>query len=1031
MDSLFGIPIGTLTTYLTVILAIALALTAVIALRNPVVLKMATRNIPRRRAQSALIVLGLMLATLLFSASFATGDTLAHSIRVQALAAIGQVDEVVFSDELDASGGPSFIPEDTASAVRDALADAPVDGVTPSISLNVPAIAVVSQRSEPRLGVQGFDPAQMAGFDRYLDEDGNELDLGSLGLGEAYFSTDAAHELGANAGDQIALFFEETPVTISVAGVFDKGGNGRDSAAAVMLLGDLQEILGEQGNINVIGISNDGDLIAGETHTDAVLDALADLLDKRALGVDDIKRDILEIADQQGSSFASIFLLFGSFSIMAGILLISLIFVMLAAERKRELGIARAVGAQRGHIVRLFMFEGAAYSLAAAAVGSFLGVVVGLVMVRVLAAALGSFDLDIVFSFRWQSLLLAYSLGMVVTYLVVIVSAVRVSSLNIVRAVRDIPEPPNKGHRLRESWTAPFASYVNGARALMRGRVDHTLRFWLISAGCSWIKLAWALFLSGYLMVLLGILLVNAGIGQEELGVFYIGLSFLVIGVPLLLKHAVRLPERAAYTAAGVLLVILWIVPWDWGSFGLPQFNQGIELFVLSGVTLVVGAVWVVMYNSAYLVSAATVLMGRGSTFGPITRTATAYPMHSRFRTGMTLAMFSLVIFTLAVVGFINAAFSAAFEDTKTIWGNFDITSSVSFTNPIDDLRTRIEESPALDTADFAAIGSTGGLPVRIRQQGTEQELRDWFVSSVDAEYANATTYAFVLKDERYAEDSDVWRALVEEEDVVVVNSLIVPASGDFTLGEVDVFQMEGFKRDGETLPEVYLEVYDSAEERMVSLRVIGIIEERAFYARTIITGHETLQQLSPIDLPFLGYQIVLRDPSQASELVIALEDEFVEHGFRADSTKMLVQRDSAINFTFNRLIQGFMGLGLIVGIAALGVIAARAVVERRVQIGVLRAIGFRAGMVQLSFLIESSFIALLGIVIGLGLGFGLAAGIINEIGEAFPGVSYRIPWFTIVMVVIVAYGASLLMTYLPARQASRIYPAEALRYDE
>ena len=263
MDSLFGIPIGTLTTYLTVILAIALALTAVIALRNPVVLKMATRNIPRRRAQSALIVLGLMLATLLFSASFATGDTLAHSIRVQALAEVGQVDEVVFSDELEASGRPRFIPEDTASAVRDALADAPVDGVTPSISLNVPAIAVVSQRSEPRLGVQGFDPAQMAGFDRYLDEDGNELDLGSLDPGEAYFSAEAAQELGANAGDQIALFFEETPVTISVAGVFEKGGNARDSAAAIMLLGDLQEILGEQGRINLIGISNDGDLIAG------------------------------------------------------------------------------------------------------------------------------------------------------------------------------------------------------------------------------------------------------------------------------------------------------------------------------------------------------------------------------------------------------------------------------------------------------------------------------------------------------------------------------------------------------------------------------------------------------------------------------------------------------------------------------------------------------------------------------------------------------------------------------------------------
>ena len=63
------------------------------------------------------------------------------------------------------------------------------------------------------------------------------------------------------------------------------------------------------------------------------------------------------------------------------------------------------------------------------------------------------------------------------------------------------------------------------------------------------------------------------------------------------------------------------------------------------------------------------------------------------------------------------------------------------------------------------------------------------------------------------------------------------------------------------------------------------------------------------------------------------------------------------------------MVLGLVVGVAALGVISARAVVERRQQIGVLRAIGFRQGMVQAVFLIESSFIALTSIVAGTILG--------------------------------------------------------------
>ena len=69
-----------------------------LALRNRVAFKMAARNIPRRKTQSVLIVAGLMLATLLFSASFTTGDTLTNSIRTQALEQIGQTDVVVKKD---------------------------------------------------------------------------------------------------------------------------------------------------------------------------------------------------------------------------------------------------------------------------------------------------------------------------------------------------------------------------------------------------------------------------------------------------------------------------------------------------------------------------------------------------------------------------------------------------------------------------------------------------------------------------------------------------------------------------------------------------------------------------------------------------------------------------------------------------------------------------------------------------------------------------------------------------------------------
>ena len=162
-----------------------------------------------------------------------------------------------------------------------------------------------------------------------------------------------------------------------------------------------------------------------------------------------------------------------------------------------------------------------------------------------------------------------------------------------------------------------------------------------------------------------------------------------------------------------------------------------------------------------------------------------------------------------------------------------------------------------------------------------------------------------------------------------------------------------------------------------------------------------------------------------------ALEVAFTQNGLQAVSLEREVAEQTGVNIAFNRLLQAFMGLGLVVGIAALGVIAARSVVERRQQIGVLRAVGFQRGMVQLSFLLEASYIALLGIAIGLGLGVALSVSIVHEIGTTFDGVRFVVPWTTIIVVVVVAYGASMLTTFLPARQAANIYPAEALRIAE
>jgi putative ABC transport system permease protein len=122
--------------------------------------------------------------------------------------------------------------------------------------------------------------------------------------------------------------------------------------------------------------------------------------------------------------------------------------------------------------------------------------------------------------------------------------------------------------------------------------------------------------------------------------------------------------------------------------------------------------------------------------------------------------------------------------------------------------------------------------------------------------------------------------------------------------------------------------------------------------------------------------------------------------------------------------------VGLVVGVAALGVISTRAVVERRQQIGMLRALGFQREMVSWSFLIESSFVALLGIGLGAGLALISASQMITDMAAEIPGLTFQIPWTEVGVVSGLAFAMTLLTTWLPAIQASHVTPAEALRYE-
>ena len=188
--------------------------------------------------------------------------------------------------------------------------------------------------------------------------------------------------------------------------------------------------------------------------------------------------------------------------------------------------------------------------------------------------------------------------------------------------------------------------------------------------------------------------------------------------------------------------------------------------------------------------------------------------------------------------------------------------------------------------------------------------------------------------------------------------------------------------------------------------------------------------KLAKETLPLNTYYFSLSGNKSPADYAQKLEKTFLANGMNAYGLVNRLEEEQATSNAFNKLFQGFSGLGLVVGVAAIGVLSVRAVVERRQSIGVLRAIGFRSSMIRTQFLIESSFITILGIVVGIFLGILQSWLIYNEISKELEGAKFVIPFGEVGILVGLTVIASILASVIPANEASKTYPAEALRYE-
>jgi putative ABC transport system permease protein len=950
------------------LVAIVLLSVAWVTARRPVQRRLAVRDAVRRPGETTLVVVGSLLGTALIAGSFIVGDTLDKSVKQSAYTQLGPIDEVI------------TVPGARAAARIErrilAIEDARLEDV---MSMLVAPASVTSKSSGDLLAEPG---AQLIELDFELAHDfGSDPEITGIdgptpANGDVVLTDPVADKLKLSTGDSITAYLYGAQIELRVVRVVDQLGiagfwTGFESRSpnAFVAAGTISRAV--DGDVpkaavppsTVIIVSNKGGVEDAARHTDGVTDVIEDALRADgAVRVETTKQNLLEVAKEAGDEFSSLFLGIGTFAIIAGILLLVNIFVMLSEERKGQLGMLRAVGMRRSDLVRVFVVEGAIYSLIASVVGAVLGIGVGWAIVKLAApifSSFGDFSLNLSFSAEMSSVAGGFFLGFLISMATTTFTSVRIGRINIIRAIRDLPDP--RAHATRTRTVVVSTVVAAGSFAWFAGSLGND---------------------DAFLAAILG-----PSIGAYAL-------------IPLLGRMIGRRLAVIVTSSFGLFWGILGNTILDGQFFG----GGEIWSFVVQGVLLTFSAVVLLSQLQENLEG------GIRRVAAPYLslRLSLAYPLARRFRTGLTLGMYSLVIFTMVFIAVMANVFGGQVDNaTRQEAGGFDILVTASRSNP-----PSVAQIEAIEGVERVAPMRHGTLLFVPR--GAAEEPQPWPASGIGPEFANIGAPELDEFDEAtYTNEREVWSEVAANPNVAVVPLNFLQGGGGPPSTIVEVGDV--------------ISVIDPISGTEVERKVIGFTSNDMAFSGAYMSN-DSLDEASGGRAPVARFYVQASGPeSEVRDTATRMQGELLEHGVEAESFTAIVEEFLALNLQFLRLMQAYLALGLVVGIAGLGVVMVRAVRDRRREIGVLRSLGFLAPKVRRAFLLESGFVALEGILIGSSLALVTSSQLVAN-GDFGEGVQFIVPWLQIAVVCTLALIASLLAAAWPAQQASKIAPAVALR---
>jgi putative ABC transport system permease protein len=205
----------------------------------------------------------------------------------------------------------------------------------------------------------------------------------------------------------------------------------------------------------------------------------------------------------------------------------------------------------------------------------------------------------------------------------------------------------------------------------------------------------------------------------------------------------------------------------------------------------------------------------------------------------------------------------------------------------------------------------------------------------------------------------------------------------------------------------------------------------------------ESLHVMQPTDLreisraagdqpAYSSISVRVKNPSQ----IKSIEDAIKKMGFNTfsilDATRSLQQ--------FFAVLDLFLGIfgSLALAVASIGIVntLVMAILERRREIGIMKAIGASDGDVKKLFFAEAGAMGILGGIVGVALGWAIGQAInlgtnIYLKKQALPPEHFwAVPWWLVGAAIVFAFIVSLLSGLYPAGRAARLDPVQALRYE-